>query len=193
MPPAEAREGTPRRRGMTGVLQMRRKEGRRLKQSIGRRGDDIWAWMQTGDSKRRRAQWQKSKKVSENNNQPDDQHGGEMGLRGASARERHSGGRQPTLHCASVAISGHVRHDRTADRARRAVKPVVHDRCAARRRRRGRTNQRRCGGGAGRGVPWGPRESVRRFGRHGRQLLTAQRVIEAALTIILTPLGWMCN
>ena len=105
---------------MTDVLQIRRKEGRRLKQSIGRKGDDIWAWMQIGDSKRRRAQWQKSKKVSENNNQPDDQHGGEMGLRGASARERHSGGRQPTLHCASVAISGHVvhvaRHDRTADR-----------------------------------------------------------------------------
>ena len=129
VPPAEAREGTPRRRGMTGVLQMRRKEGRRLKQSIGRKGDDIWAWMQTGDSKRRRAPWQKSKKVSENNNQPDDQHGGEMGLRGASARERHSGGRQPTLHCASVAISGHVvhvaRHDRTAPIARRAVKPVV--------------------------------------------------------------------
>ena len=70
----------------------------------------------------------------------------------------------------------------------------VHDRCAARRRRRRRrTNQRRCGGGAGRDVPWGPREGLRRFGRHGRQLLTAQRVIKAALTVILTPVGWMCT
>ena len=98
---------------MMGVLLMRKEAGRKLKQTMGREGDGIWAWVRTrglaeeeGLREERKVGGQKTKKVSANNNQPDDRHGGEVGLRDrdaseATARERHA---RRTLHFASVAM-----------------------------------------------------------------------------------------
>ena len=89
---------------------------------------------------------QKTKKVSANNNQPDDQHGGEVGLHDgdasdATARERHTW--WATIDAVRrdsasdvVHVSRHV--DRTASIVRRAVKPVVR---RARRSMRGATTR----------------------------------------------------
>ena len=73
-------------------------------------GLEVWQRREEeGLREERKVGGQKTKKVSANNNQPDDRHGGEVGLRDrdaseATARERHAA-MQPATSCMSHVTS----------------------------------------------------------------------------------------